>query len=737
MIIDARMRALRAVLLATTAASLMPVEMAFAQTAEANGGLEEIVVTSRKREESIQNVAMAVSAFNKDSIENRFANTIADIADVSPNVVIDDTKQGPGGVAAIYIRGVGVADVESSFEPAVGVVVNGIFLGRSSGGITQVLDAERVEVLRGPQGTLFGRNSIGGVINVTRTKPTHELTGKMRASYGNYKTSQFDGYISGGINDKLAVKLNYSYHQQAKGFFYNATTHDNGGKDKYQMAGVELLWNPIENLELDYSFTREEMTQGAQVLLNNGHPGQLFCDVYQFCSPNQSTPISGSRYVTLQNGPTNGTFNSNLHILSAKYTLGDTDTVNYLFGYRNTDETTLQDWDGTPLTLYHTSRPEVYHQSTHELRYTHTGDRLKLVAGLYDFNMAYTLDMESYIGFAVPNQVITIYQMSHQNIRAYAAFFEGDYSLSNKLTVTVGGRYGTDKKDSQITKLASIVQNTPVRAKWSKFTPKVSLNYKPTEDLMFYGLFSTGYRSGGFAGLSSTQTAADTPYAPETVNNYELGMKSQWLDNHLRFNADVFRMDYKNKQEEQNVLVSVGTGVETIVANAATARIWGVEGEFVYVPKEVKGLTLSGNIGYLNAKYINFTADVGRGGVTNNDDLKMRRSPKVTASLDLKYETPIGNGMGWGRVGWHFISPDEVSFLNAPELHNGVQHLIDASLNYDIGKFGFSLYGRNLTKNDAYQIGFTAGGVVPGQSLWSYSAPRNPRTFGFQVDYKL
>jgi len=730
-------RAVTTALLASTLGGLAPVGAALAQSEAKPGVLEEIVVTARKREESLQNVAMAVSAFGQASIDSRFATSIADIVDVSPNIIIDDTKQGPGGVAAIYIRGVGIADVESSFEPAVGVVVDGIFLGRSSGSITQVLDAERVEVLRGPQGTLFGRNSIGGIISVTKTKPTHELTGRMRASYGNYDTTAFDGYISGGMSDNLAVKLTYSNHNQAKGFFWNPINNTHDGATAYQMYGAELLWTPRSDLELSYSVTREETTQKSQVLLNVGKAGQLFCDAYHFCSPNLQTPISGGRYITFQNGPTHGSFNANTHIVSAKWTLSDSDSINYLFGYRNSDEKTLEDWDGTPLTLYHTSRPETYSQLSHEVRWTHTGDKLKFVAGLYDFNMQYTLDMESYIGFAVPDTVITVYQMSHQNIKAYAGFFEADYAFAKDWSLTVGGRYGKDEKGSQITKLSSISQPNGVHDSWQKFTPKVALNYKMTPDVMMYALFSTGYRSGGFAGLSSTQGAADKPYEPETVNNVEVGFKSQWLDNRLRFNVDVFSMDYKNKQEEQNVHVDVGTGVETIVANAATAKITGLEAEFVYLPLAIQGLTLSGNLGLLDAKYKNFVADVGRGGVTNNDDLKMRRSPKVTGALEVKYETQMGVGKGGVRVGYHYIAQEEVSFLNVPETHNGAQHLLDASIKYDVGKTTFSVYGRNLTNVDAYQIGFTAGGVVPGQSLWSYAAPRDPRTYGFQVEYKL
>lgn len=162
---------------AAMATLLSPTE-SYAQGA----ALEEVVVTARKRQESLQDMGMSISAIGGDEVQASFARDISQLANMAPNLIIDDTSQGPGGVAAISVRGIGVAEVESSFDPAVGVVVDGLFLGKASGSITKLLDIERIEVLRGPQGTLFGRNSIGGVINVVRSDPTGELGGKVRAS---------------------------------------------------------------------------------------------------------------------------------------------------------------------------------------------------------------------------------------------------------------------------------------------------------------------------------------------------------------------------------------------------------------------------------------------------------------------------------------------------------------------------------------------------------------------------
>lgn len=700
----------------------------------AAGVLEEVVVTARKREESLQDVGQSVSAFSAGEIEARFADDIGEITDVSPNLIIDDTAQGPGGVAAISLRGIGVAEVESSFDPAVGVVIDGFFLGKASGSITKLIDVERVEVLRGPQGTLFGRNSIGGVINITRAKPTHETMGKVRASYGSYDTTELDGMFNFGLGEQLAVKLTASWHNQDEGYFDNLTTGNEDGAVEYAMYGAHLLWTPTSNLDLEYSYTGEEYDQDTPPLLNVAQPDQLFCSAFGYCAVDIDTPSSGDRYDVTQNGPNDATFDADTHIASVAWTLSDEYELDYIFGYRETEETVLQDFDATPETLFETSRPEDYEQTSHELRLTRSGDRFDWVVGAYLFDMEYTIDLVSFIGFVIPDTVLAIPQTAHQETESWAAFFEADYNITDSWVLTVGGRYSDDEKQAQITDDPGISQPVPVKDSWSEFTPKIGIKWFADDELMFYGLYSSGYRAGGFNGRPTTQEAADLPYDPETVDNYELGVKSQWLDNRLRLNASVFRMDYDDKQEEQSVAVSGGTGQQTVVANASTATIWGAEVDFVFLP-DVDGLELSGNLGWLDASYDDFLADIGRGGITDNTDLDFRRAPEWNASLAVRYEWRMGPGMAWTRAGWHYIGEHEMTLANSPQTHNDGQHLLDASINYDWGNAQISVFGRNLADEDGYTIGFDVGGVAPPGSLWSYAAPREPRTFGVQLVY--
>jgi len=693
--------------------------------------LEEVVVTARKRQESLQDMGMSISALSGDEVQASFARDIGQLANMAPNLIIDDTSQGPGGVAAISIRGVGVSEVESSFDPAVGVVIDGLFLGKASGSITKLLDIERIEVLRGPQGTLFGRNSIGGVINIVRADPTGELGGKVRASYGNYDTFEVDGMLNFGVTDNFAVKLTASRHDRATGYFRNITTGNRDGEEEYLMGSIQTLWTPTEDLRIKYSFMREEYDQDTPPLLNTAQPGQLFCDAFAFCAKSLSTPSAGGRYRVEANGPNQASFDASTHILSATWDLNENLALDYIFGYRETKEKVLQDFDATPLTLFETSRPEDYEQTSHEIRLTGTHDRLRYTVGAYFFDMEYTINLVSFIGFVIPDFILELPQTANQKTDSWAVFVEADYSLTDALVLTLGGRYTDDAKKAQITDDFFIRQPTPVRESWSEFNPKVGLQWSLSDEAMVYALYSQGYRAGGFNGRPQTQEAADLPYDPETVTNIEVGFKTELLNRTLRLNGSLFRMEYDDKQEEQSVAVAQGTGQQTVVANAASATIWGAELDFLYLPP-VDGLSFSGNLGWLDAEYDDFIADIGRGGITNNDDLRFRRAPKWNGSLTSNYEWQAGAGMASVRGTWRYLAKHAMTLANSPQSNNSSQNLVDASVNYQVNNLTFSLFGRNLLKEDGYMVGFDVGGVSAG-SLWTYTAPRPPRTYGVQV----
>jgi iron complex outermembrane receptor protein len=447
------------------------------QAIAADVALEEIVVTARKREESLQDVGLAVSAMSQTEIARSFARDLTDLASVSPNLIIDDTAQGPGGVAAIFIRGVGVADVEKNFDPAVGVVMDGIFLGANAGSLLRSIDLASVEVLRGPQGTLFGRNTIGGLINVTRTQPTMALGAKIRAGIEDYDTFYADGIINFGITENLGAKITLGMRDQGDGYYDNDFEGDDLGANDYQTYGINLLWDVNDDLEFEMTYQVEETDQDTPPLLNTGQQRHLFCNTYGYCSPSEDKPITGDRLETANYGlrpngdladlsnpfkvydindvvraPMDASFDTDAWSFETRWNISEAWRLDYLYGHWESDEEIVSNWDGTPELLYGTNRPATYEQDSHELRFTYdNGGNLSFVTGIYYWDSEYDIDLNSWVSFnpAFPASVLDVYQYTKQTTESRAIFFEGDYAITEAWTLTLGGRYTEDEKESR------------------------------------------------------------------------------------------------------------------------------------------------------------------------------------------------------------------------------------------------------------------------------------------------
>lgn len=733
------------------------------------GVLEEITVTARKREESMQDVGLAVSALSETEIQRQFARDIQDLANIAPNVIIDDTGQGPGGTAAIYIRGVGIADLEKNFDPAVGVSVDGVFIGSTAGALMRGIDIASVEVLRGPQGTLFGRNTVGGIINITRTQPTGELGGRFRAGMENYDTWYLDGLFNFALTDDIAVKLTAAKRDQGEGYYDNVTRRGDQGRSDYEQLGANILWNATDTLELEYSYIRERLDQDTPPLVNATRPDQFFCIVYGYCSPNNNTTITGDRLgaaggggepPTAQPLVTNVTlrdqlndnfmeafFDTDTHIVEARWEINDALRFDYIFGRWESDEDSLQDWDGTPDLLYHTRRPGEWKQDSHELRLTwDDGGAFSMVGGLFFWDSEYESRMRSYIGFldiinaapgdpAFTSLIADIPQTTVQKTESMAAFFEADYRFTDKWTLTLGGRYTEDEKESQQYGEVFTVDEAEGRTrhpqeKWDEFTPKVGLRYAVDDNIMLYATYSRGYRAGGFNGRVASVVEAFEPYDPETIDNYELGIKSELLDRRLRLNATVFNMDYKDKQEElQLPSTETDTGQKTVVANPSTATIRGIELEVMAYVNE--NLSIRANLGYLDSEYDDFVFQDSEGSLVDFSSFEFRRAPEYTGTVDATYEWDVAGGSAWVRGSYRYIGEHFTNATNNQELKNDSQGLVDASINYSINNLQFSVFGRNLTDEDGYTHGYEVAG------LWSYAATRPPRTYGLEVVYNF
>ena len=733
------------VLLGFLIISVFSINTSNAQAQEASDGIEEVVVTARKREENIQETALSVSALSARDIENRVPTDIRDLAADSPNLIIDDLQQGPGSPTAIFIRGVGVSDVEKNFDPTTGVVLDGVFIGANSGAMLKTIDLESVEILRGPQGTLFGRNTVAGVINLTRTKPTGERGGKIKIGYDNYNTHVIDGILNIGTPE-AAFKITGTHREQNEGYLTNAVDGQDLGREEYTQITFNSLFQVNDNIEVELTLTDEQQDQDAHTALNLGGATTWWCAVYGQCSPGLGIPQSGDRYTVYNNEPKrrDASFESYTGILELRWELSDYYKLDYIFGRKTTDEEVDQDWDGTPLTLYHTDRRADYEQASHELRLTSDLDGpLNYVVGLYKWDSEYTIPMESRIGFfdlfgAVPTEdpliVVPVYNYTHQETDSIAVFFEADYDINDQITLTIGGRYIDEEKSSNACQGGGPypdcgVMDTDADKSWTKFTPKVAVSYQANEDLHFYASYSQGYRSGGFNGRWGNEFSATRPYKPETVTSIEVGVKSTLLDNRLRVNVAIFDMEYEDKQLDVDIPDTLAAlGRQTVTDNVAEASFKGIELELNAIITQNFSIDL--NVGYLDPSYDDFFADFnGSGAAADFTYLEPLRAPDLTWTLGLTYEWEAGPGLAYVRASAHHIGEHHTSQLNSPTTFNKEQTLVDLSMNYEINNTVIALFGKNLTEED----GFTVGYDVFAGAAWSYSMARKPRIWGVSI----
>jgi iron complex outermembrane receptor protein len=583
-----------------------------------------------------------------------------------------------------------------------------------------------------------------------RTKPTGENGGKVRAGIGDYDTTTLDGVFNFGMGDMGGVKLTASYRDQGEGFVTNNITGRKDGQVEYTAFGINPLFKPTEGLEIELTYLQERTDQDTPPLLNLAQPGQVFCAAFGICSPDLRTPTSGDRYhsdqawgddVTWALGedpnfstplsPYDTTYDADTLQFEVRYDINDHYRLDYIYGSWDTEEEVVTDWDAVQEFMFHTDRPAEYEQDTHEIRLTYdAGENFSYTAGAYFWDSKYEIRLLSWIGFAIPNFILPLPQTTQQTSESWAVFFEGDYAMNDQWTLTAGGRHTQDDKTSN--QIGNAFTTTAyAESDWSEFTPKLALKYQLNDDAMVYGLYSRGYRAGGFNGRVDSVETATTPYDPETVDNFELGYKSTKLDGRMTFNVTAFYMDYKDKQEEiQQPSATSGTGQVTRVVNASSATISGLEFELMYLAEN--GLILRANLGLLDADYDEFKVNTGTADapvITDFSDLEFRRAPELTASLSAMYQWSTGSGTGDFQASWHYIDDHAVDFLNKPELNNDAQNLVNASVNYGFNNWRFSLFGNNLLDEDGYGIGFDVA------NLWSYAAARPPRTYGFEVSY--
>lgn len=727
-------------------------------------GLEDIVVTARRVSESLQDTPIAVTAFSAQTIDRKFATDIRALAGDIPNVVITNV---PGfNAASIGIRGQSTGDIILTFEPAIGVVVDDFVLAHVQTQLFDLFDIDRIEVLRGPQGTLFGKNTVGGVVNVITKRPARTFGGEVRAGYSSFNTKDIKAAINIPLTDNLFFRAAGSF-QEGDGY-YRLTKNNNidgvqglpgTGKrrsgSRYFSGRAKLLWEPAPDTDimLTYEMLRDRGDSPPSV--NETPKGFLF-DVIGFPgiqttgkSPFQTgTTLCAGNASNVGNATTPtcpGTLLGHRIDVDGAYLRGEhkingVGSITMVGGYRRVKSILPSDYTGENAFLFVSTRDDVREQYSLETRFSSDfSDRLKMTVGAMYWGQTLDASATSLLGFlrflgdptalTDPNQSTANYKVD-----SYAVFGEAEYKLVEAFSLFMGGRYTSEEKTFSIRPQvrrssieAGFWPEYSDSAKFSKPTFRGGYRWKISDGINNYFTYSQGYKSGGYNEQAMSATSA-LPFREETADSFELGLKTETRDRRLRFNAAAFYVKYNDLQRDAVVPftdpITGLPGQETRTTNAGKAEVYGLELELSAVP--VDGLTLGASLGYQKAKYLQFLTDIDGNG-TNEDAsfLKLRNVPEVTANVTANYKF---RPAPWGQISLNgdvnYQSEYESVTLNAPFTQGQARTLVGASTHWSdpSDKYRVSLYGRNLL-NKVYRV--SANSVAGLFNFTNYAPPRS------------
>lgn len=747
-------------------------EMARAST----GVIEEVIVTARYREETAQETPIAITAFNKSMLEDITAQDLRDVGPLAPNVRIQANTFAPNS-STIHIRGMGSLTIESTNELRNGVSVNGVYISRPVATLVDFFDVNTVEVLRGPQGTTFGKNSLSGAVAVNTVMPDGTVDYDAEITAGNYDRLDFRGGIQFPVfSDKLSARVamllqNYDghYKNRANGGHLN-------GEDVDTVRGT-LRWEPTDNFDatLIYGWLKERsQAPGGD---DDSDPNQLI-NVF----------FAGAPFFW-QGEPDDGAFTVGRDALDFYNTDQDSVTgiINWdignftltsVTGWVATDDFVAADFDQTELPFFPTFRDQEHDQFSQEVRLqSDFGDmdgflgNLDLVMGLYYFEQEHEI-VQSFPTLGNPSSA----DYAHQDNESKAVFGQGIYALTDRLNLILGVRYTDESKDfernpgtlfgTQISYLdpssrpsIDFMSMQPMTVTGDlnsdRTTWKLGGDYHFTDSIMGYLTYSTGYKAGEFGARAGSDLTAG-PTDDETSDSYELGLKSEWLDGRLRTNVAAFYTKYEGLAFEVFFPAPNNpTGQETASQNIGKATVTGIEIEATWVP--IDGLTLDGSLGLMDPEYDEFCADLNGpqsytttptsdcNGVVellpngtylvdeDHTDLKLSRAPKTQAYFAAKYEWFTDIGGFFVRASTNYESTFySDGAINHPNGKTGDFWLVDSSAGWTSKneKWRVQAWCKNCF-DKTYTNGLTPTAQFFNQHFYGY-----PQLYGLTLSFR-
>ena len=738
----------RAALCATTAVTMavLAAGAASAQTSQvaANGSsakatqIDTVVVTAQRRSQDIQKVPISVQAFNAKMITDLGIKTSTDLGQVTPNLTIA-LPSGVGNQPLITIRGIGLNDYDTNNAGPNGVYLDEIYLSSPSSQTFQTFDLQRIEVLKGPQGTLYGRNTSGGAINFVSAKPTDQFSGNLQVDYSSYNTVNLEGAVSGPLTDKLSGRLAF-VENYSDGYVRDTYLGTNLGTQNYGVRGL-LLYKPTNDLKILINI------HGGQV--DNPGPSYQFLGDFVPGTQGNATPMQCSVQQTYANKCVDwfgyqhqggfydeASYRKNMLKVNSLGASARVDwtvaglTVTSLTAIEHLDKRDDENGSGTPDQLLDVIFGTRDLSVSQEFRVSQTTGRYNWVAGAYYLHESLYQNQPLYLflsgdQFFGPGSFDGVasrsYDYNHQITDSYAVFGQGEYLLTSKLKLILGGRYTTEDKSFQydgsiqyqeggegnfgpLTTTADNLQHLSDSA----FSWRAGLNYDLTKDIMAYASAATGFKSGVFNGSFLSDNPAEItrqlkPVLPEKVTAYEVGVKSSFFDRRLIVDAALFYNDYRDMQVFVLVPpVSGGSGAPVnVLDNAQRAHTEGVDLSFMGKP--IANLTLTAQVGLLATRLDQFiaNADVTQPNYSGN---QLPMAPHVSAELGGDYKIALGENQLDLQLNASYKSHQYFDISNDPYITQDGYWLANARIGYTFssGRYEVATYAKNFLGQKYY-----------------------------------
>ncbi len=736
--------------LALAITATLPNSAAIAQQSEQSLQLEEVVVTARRRSENLQDVPIAVTAFSSEELALRGTSDISEIAQSVPSVTLEPSRATNSTLTA-FMRGVGQQDPLAGFEQGVALYVDDVYLARPQGSLLEIYDIERIEVLRGPQGTLYGRNAVGGAIKYVTRRLANEPALHLKGSLGSY--DQVDGVITGSVPFSDSVRAGAAVASlNRNGYGANFTTGDDQYNKEILAARASLEIEPSDALliRIAADYSKDDSNPVAGYRPNAGAVSGIpvLDDVHDSlagAADNPSTAgIDGNNEVETKGVSA-----------SIEWELNDSVILKSISAYREDYTESVIDFDSLPVD--DVDAPVIYEndQFSQELQLLYSAERVKGVFGFYYLEASAANDFDVVLGQLPATPKITAYTGGTVDTKAWSLFADVSYDVTDKLSLSIGGRYTEDERSADIFRANYIGLGSPffgntaaieiaVNSDYSNdrtfydFSPRVNINYTVNDAVNLYAGYSQGFKAGSFdpRGANLIQPEVEQGFKPEQLDSFEVGVKSTWLDGRARTNIAAFYSEYKDMQVPGSLPVDTdndGVGDDFIgtVTNAGESEIAGVEfeGEFLLT----EGLSVQLSFSVLDTDIKEWILN----GVNVADQREIQNTPERMAYLGLNYSMFAGPGSL--NLNANLSHKDDIFQFEipVPEIDQSAYDIVNASIVWasNSGTWSVGLHGKNLTDEEYKTSGYNFPTLGTENNVTVFYGA--PQTFTFTVDYRI